>query len=215
MESFVFLFQILLLAFTVYAWHTAKKDLTATAAKGRAADESTMKELRETIEQLITVLEQKAGQSERRLQTLIDRAAKLAPDNAAQPQPTTPPVEGKSTPKKAKPIAPEPKSASMPGTQLNTMAFPSAEGDFHNKLAASIAASAEAIKAALPENEALESATSQPAVALESNQSDPYSKVYTLYDSGVQDLSELARQTGLGYAEVSMVLSLRPRNKPS
>jgi hypothetical protein len=201
MEYLVLFFEIALAFFIVFAWWTAKHDLNAEASKNRAASESELKELRETVEQLITVLEQKAGAAERRLQGLTERASRLVSDSPREPDasPVSAPI----------PIASEPSSSSMPATQLNTLAIPSSDG-FESKLAASIAASTDAIKAA----QVSEQSTSGNETGMQFEDVvstvDPYAKVYALVDSGVSDASEIAKQTGLGQAEVAMVLSLRP-----
>lgn len=201
MENFVFFCQIVLLFFIVYAFLSARRDLNAEAAKKRAASEAELKELRETVEQLITVLEQKAGAAERRLQTLVERASRTAPDQAQEPSQASP----------APPLAFEPSSPSMPATQLNTLAIPPSV-DFKSKLAASVAASTQAIKAAQASEKPEPNQGAGPAESASSD-SDPYAKVYALADSGVGDASEIAKRTGLGEAEVAMVLSLRPGSR--
>jgi hypothetical protein len=160
MGTLVDFFQFALLVAIIAAWYFAKRDLTAAAALRQSPAVAEMKELRETVEQLIGVLEQRAAAAEKRLATLIA----FANQAVASERPSSAPARSNSSPESTVP-------ESDHGSDAAPSAVPSAPPSPPNR----------------------------------------YQQVYDLEDAGVTEPAEIARQTGLGLAEVSLVLSLRPR----
>ncbi len=164
MSTLVELLEFLLLVFIGIAWYVAKRDLTAAAAMKQSPALAELRELRETVEQLISVLEEKAEAAEKRLALRIAKADGISAPAARE----------------------EPMSAEPPKDAY--------------------AAAMDAVR------EAHEQAASQPEAAVAPPKApDRYQQVYELEDAGIAEPAEIARQTGLGLAEVSLVLSLRPR----
>jgi len=80
-EMETFLLSVCVSAVLIFiAWYAAKRDLNATAARAQSPSLEEMRELRETVEGLIAVLEQKAAEIEDRLQDHFDRLAAFEQD---------------------------------------------------------------------------------------------------------------------------------------
>ncbi|MEO7719207.1 MAG: hypothetical protein ABIY70_23660 [Capsulimonas sp.] len=69
--------QFLVLAFTALVWWLAKRDLTARAARLRAASSAEVDQLKETVEALTAALEERVTKEEKRLSALIAEARAL------------------------------------------------------------------------------------------------------------------------------------------
>ncbi|HEY3331291.1 MAG TPA: hypothetical protein VGK19_14780 [Capsulimonadaceae bacterium] len=173
MDYLVNVLEFLVLIFIAMAWYIAKRDLTAAAALKHTSTANEIRELRETVEQIIVVLEERASAAEARLEAIIGRASTVEKQLSAvlqQPLRTWPTAD-------EKPLEME---ATQPVGE-DAMDVPQ-----------------------IPRKRAGKSLSKQPA-------DDRYQAVYDLADAGVSDVAEIARQTGLGQAEVSLVLNLRPR----
>lgn len=149
---------LIAIATIVGAWYVAKRDLTAAAAMRQSPAAQEIKELRETVEQLISVLEERAGEAEKRLQALIQRAEQI--ERVGSVRPAAEPFDNEPAPVAA--------SEDMSASAAVTVGKPSPP--------------------------------------------DRYAPVYALVDEGIDNVAEIARRTGLGQAEVGLVLSLRPRS---
>ncbi|MCW3059802.1 MAG: hypothetical protein JWQ02_1623 [Capsulimonas sp.] len=77
--------QFLVLAFTALVWWLAKRDLTARAARLRAASSAEVDQLKETVEALTAALEERVTKEEKRLSALIAEARALQSPLASVP----------------------------------------------------------------------------------------------------------------------------------
>ncbi len=84
MDLFV---QFLVLAFTAVVWWIARRDLNARAAETNLSRSAEWRTLRSTIEDLITLLEQRAEAAEQRLAAAERRVAALVEEARRLPDP--------------------------------------------------------------------------------------------------------------------------------
>ena len=208
--------EFLLLLFIAMLWYLAWRSLTATAIQKQVPAVAELKELRETIEHLIAILEERATSAETRLQEAEERLGALIEEaNAIRLQALVPP-----------PLqpAPAPEPAALVDEEADESRGPEVEPDSPGDAKPPAVEAApqvalpvrprnrdkKTIRRPAPPKVELPAPDPKP-VETEPERKDPYARVYELIDSGITDRVEIARRTGFGLSEIELVLTMRPR----
>jgi len=180
-SAFVVLEVLAVVAFVILWWF-ARKDITERVAGKHAPTVAELEKVRASIEDLLDTLEERASSVERRLSALIEEARSVQSDAARVL--LAPPVSTQT-------ISPTRSIRSKSATSV-PVAEPESDPLSLEKIVAP---------------------TVEPGLIVDNapEMPDMYREVYALSDSGIEDTVEIARRTGLGQAEVEMVISLRSR----
>ncbi len=187
MDTAAVLLLLLLLCFIFVAWWAARRDLNAAAAMKHSATLTELSEVQETVERLISVLDAKAAEVENRLAASVTKMRGVIHEAETQPHP-------------------DPEQVSD--------ADGSASSSIDDMLSAKYADRAQISREGTQRADVACAGLPTSQVQLHNSGSidgSRYAAVYALADEGIVDAIEIARRSGMGLAEVQMVLEFRHR----